>query len=235
MFIIELDPITILERLFLAALLGGLVGWEREWRKKQAGLKTHVLVSVGSALIMLTSIYGFGDLINHPNTRFDPARLAAQVVSGIGFLGAGAIMRHSNTVVSGLTTAATLWVVAAIGLSVGTGFYIPAIATTVIVLIITVLLRSLESKFALRGYRTLRLRIEDQPGKLGEISKILGEEGINIRGVSVSEKSEENRDSGVPIKLLIKVSPRKKLIDIVERLQNIDGMKKVEYDDNEGR
>jgi putative Mg2+ transporter-C (MgtC) family protein len=112
----------VLLRLFVAAVLGGLIGLERELRERQAGLRTHLLVCVGSALFTLVSAYGFSDW----GVRVDPTRIAAQIVTGIGFLGAGAIIRQGLSV-RGLTTAATLWLVAAIGMAVGAGYWVGAI------------------------------------------------------------------------------------------------------------
>lgn len=228
---IEINTVTIILRLLLAAFLGGLVGWEREQRNKQAGFKTHLIVSVGSALIMLISIYGFSDFINHPNARFDPARLAAQVISGIGFLGAGAILRHSNKVISGLTTAATLWVVAAIGLGVGAGFYIPAIATTAIVLISTILLGELERKILKpRRYKTIQVLVNDAPGKLGEISLILGEEHLDIRNVSITEETLDDSEPFVTIDFTVKTSKQESILRVVDRLKDIKGVREIHYD-----
>jgi putative Mg2+ transporter-C (MgtC) family protein len=124
-----------LVRLLLAAALGGAVGLERELREREAGFRTHLLVSVGSALFTIASAYGFREfLVSGGNVvRADPTRIAAQIVTGIGFLGAGAIIRQGLSV-RGLTTAATLWVVAAIGLTTGAGYYWPAVATTAIAL-----------------------------------------------------------------------------------------------------
>ena len=122
----------IIIRLLTAGFLGGLVGLEREHARRAAGLRTHILVCLGSALIMMTSVYLF-DIYNS-RTSIDPGRLAAQVVSGIGFLGAGTIIR-SGTSIKGLTTAATLWIVAAVGLAVGCGFWKAAVFTTALVLI----------------------------------------------------------------------------------------------------
>jgi putative Mg2+ transporter-C (MgtC) family protein len=131
--------ITFAEELFricLAAGLGAAVGLERELREHEAGLRTHMLVAVGSALFTLVSAYGFGEFFAQtgPVVPVDPTRIAAQIVTGIGFLGAGAIIRQ-GTNVRGLTTAATLWAVAAIGLAAGAGYYFGAVATTVVVLI----------------------------------------------------------------------------------------------------
>ncbi len=131
--------ITFAEELFricLAAGLGAAVGLEREIREHEAGLRTHMLVAVGSALFTLVSAYGFREFFvqSGPVVPVDPTRIAAQIVTGIGFLGAGAIIRQGMNV-RGLTTAATLWAVAAIGLAAGAGFYFGAVATTVVVLI----------------------------------------------------------------------------------------------------
>lgn len=129
------DVIQMLIRLGLAILLGGLIGLEREFHGRPAGLRTHVLVSVGSALIMMISISGF--------KQADGARLAAQVVSGIGFLGAGAILRTGEEI-KGLTTAATLWIVSAIGLACGNGFYYGAVIATGLSLIVLLGLRNID-------------------------------------------------------------------------------------------
>jgi putative Mg2+ transporter-C (MgtC) family protein len=123
-------------RIFVAALLGGLIGLEREYRAKEAGFRTHFLVALGSALFMIVSAYGFSDVpMNDMTTRWDVSRIAAQVVSGIGFIGAGTIIfRKQENVVSGLTTAAGVWVTAAIGLACGGGMYVVATASTILVL-----------------------------------------------------------------------------------------------------
>ena len=120
-----------LVRLAVAGGLGAAVGFERELRDREAGIRTHLLVSLGAALFTIVSAYGFHSFLTHGGSvvRADPARIAAQIVVGIGFLGAGAIIREGLSV-RGLTTAATLWVVAAIGLASGAGYYGPAVATT---------------------------------------------------------------------------------------------------------
>ena len=122
-------------RIFCAAILGGLIGLEREYRAKEAGFRTHFLVAMGSALFMVVSAYGFGDAMLSDLQRWDVSRIAAQVVSGIGFIGAGTIIfRKTENVVVGLTTAAGLWVTAAIGLACGGGMYILSIGCTLMVL-----------------------------------------------------------------------------------------------------
>ncbi len=135
---------TIFLRLGLAFILGSILGLERERKGRSAGLRTHILVCMGSALIMLVSVYIY-ELYKH-ETTLDPARIAAGVVTGIGFLGAGTILRSTNRVV-GLTTAASIWISASIGLAVGCGFISAAIATTAIAFFTLLLLGALEKRW----------------------------------------------------------------------------------------
>ncbi|MBO8171275.1 MAG: MgtC/SapB family protein [Bacillaceae bacterium] len=226
-----IEPWESVLRLVIAALLGSIIGWEREYRNKQAGIKTHMLVSLGSALIMLISIYGFRELIEHPNARFDPARLAAQVVSGIGFIGAGAILLKSNRIVQGITTAATLWVVAAIGLSVGAGFYMPAITTVSIVLFMMFVIRRVESAIV-PGSRVsgLTLLLEDRPGMLGKITSFLGEENVDIRKLQIVDDDRED-DFEVEVFLQVRAGSKQQLLEVVDRLNQLDGVKEVQFDE----
>ena len=129
------QEVDFLLRIFCAAVLGGLIGLEREYRAKEAGFRTHFLVAMGSALLMIVSAYGFESVPLSEPHRWDVSRIAAQVVSGIGFIGAGTIIfRKAENIVSGLTTAAGLWVTAAIGLACGGGMYILSIGCTLMVL-----------------------------------------------------------------------------------------------------
>ena len=122
-------------RLFVAAMLGGVIGLEREYRAKEAGFRTHFLVALGSGLFMILSQFGFEDVLGHyEQVSLDPSRIASQVVTGIGFIGAGTIIFQKH-VVRGLTTAAGLWVTSAIGMTAGAGMYVLSIATTVLVLL----------------------------------------------------------------------------------------------------
>ena len=135
------SPFAIIGRLILAVIVGGLIGFEREVSRRSAGLRTHILVCLGSCLIMLTSLYVFD--IYKDAVPLDPARIAAGVITGIGFLGAGAIMRTGD-MVKGLTTAATLWLVAGIGLGIGCGFYMASLITTILAILTLYFLRYFE-------------------------------------------------------------------------------------------
>lgn len=145
-------------RLVLAAILGSVIGLERERLLWAAGLRTHMLVCVGSCLIMMVSAFGFADILGAPSITLDPSRIAAQVVSGIGFLGAGAILLRGD-IVRGLTTAASIWAVAGIGLAVGGGLYFAAISATIIILIILAGIKPLEEKFKARKSNTWILQL----------------------------------------------------------------------------
>lgn len=123
-------------RLLLAAALGSIIGYQRERAKKPAGLRTHVLISLGAAVFTIVSIYGFG-------ATDDTARVAAGVVAGVGFLGAGAIIRDGEGIVAGLTTAATIWAVAGIGLAAGAGLYLVSAVATALVLVVLLIPRSI--------------------------------------------------------------------------------------------
>lgn len=153
---ISWQEITI--RVLLAAMFGAFIGLERERKDWAAGLRTHMMVSVGSCLIMIVSSFGFSDILGAPNVNLDPSRIAAQVVSGIGFLGAGAILFSKQGTIRGLTTAAGLWTVAAIGLATGSGLYFAAGSTTLLAIVILWGLQPIEKKF-LKKFRHVSLRI----------------------------------------------------------------------------
>jgi putative Mg2+ transporter-C (MgtC) family protein len=183
-------------RLALAALLGGLIGAERELRERQAGLRTHLLVAVGSALFTIVGAYGFHDFLSSGESvvRADPTRIAAQIVTGIGFLGAGAIIRQGFSV-RGLTTAATLWVVAAVGLAAGAGYYSAAVITTALVLIALYPLRIIAFRI-LRRFRVEdgRLLIELPTGTPpGAVIDEIEHAGARINSVEVSQEGDRRR------------------------------------------
>lgn len=200
----EITYLEIVLRFVLAVLLGGIVGFERERHNRPAGFRTHILVCVGSALVMLVSSHGFYQELG-VGTGLDPSRVASQVVTGVGFLGAGTILRHGNTI-TGLTTAASLWVVSGIGLAIGVGFYAGAALATLAVLVSLLLLGSLENTFLrLKRYRRLWIRGFDRPGLLGKVGGLLGDKGINIVKVTLSkaEYDESHEKEVISIEFLL--------------------------------
>jgi len=214
-------------RLFLACVFGGIVGYERERNDSSAGFRTHILVCLGSALIMVLSMYGFNEF----NTvSKDPARLAAQVVSGIGFLGAGTILRD-KTSIKGLTTAASLWVVAAIGLAAGAGFYISSFFVTLLVFI--TLERSVETYF-FKNSHTLKIVAVNGTCKVKEINHLLEFHGMIPQNISMSLIKEENNRTTIEYKL--RTPFRKINVDkIIEDINEVDGIYSTEQERNSGK
>lgn len=175
-------------RLTVALLLGGLVGMEREYHGRAAGFRTHALVSLGCCLVMIVSMH-FARLFPEPTytqqsvLRIDPARIAYGVMAGIGFLGAGAIIR-SGLSIRGLTTAASLWCIAAVGLAMGVGLYGVAIAATGLVLFTLFVLNYFEEHMPRRWYKRIRLICEDKPEQIVRFKELLENNGIRVLDVS---------------------------------------------------
>lgn len=180
--------VEVIMRLLLSAIIGGFIGMEREANNRPAGLRTHVLVTLGASLIMLISMYGFIGF-GSDGTGGDPARLAAQVVSGIGFLGAGTILRTENKV-SGLTTAASLWVCGGIGLAIGGGYYVGGLATAAIVLFTLRSLGFIEKKIFKKKYRVLIVQFLERPGLIGDIGHVLGNNNVLIKDIRIVREEE---------------------------------------------
>lgn len=196
--LVETLRLGLLGRLVLAALLGGLIGLERELRAKPAGLRTNLLICMGAALLMEVSISvarmaegGPVDAINRPG---DPGRIAAQIVSGIGFLGAGTILQSRGSI-SGLTTAATIWVVAAIGMAVGAGAYVEAVGTAVLVGLSLVLLARVEDELISRSRaHRYTLKLEPSEELLALVESTFRQQGLRVEAESVS-RSEDGLDA----------------------------------------
>ncbi|GMA64306.1 MgtC/SapB family protein [Alicyclobacillus fastidiosus] len=176
-------------RLLLSGVLGAAIGVERKVHYKQAGVRTHFVVAIGSALMMIISKYGFTDVIDNHTIVLDPSRIAAQVVSGIGFLGAGVIIFQRNAI-RGLTTAAGVWATAGIGLAVGAGQYILGTICTVLVLVGFVALKPLERRF-IRNIQHIMITANDRPGLIGRISAALEQLGLSIEQISIDRTDEE--------------------------------------------
>jgi putative Mg2+ transporter-C (MgtC) family protein len=186
----ELSTLDVLLRLGLAALLTGAIGAERELRERSAGLRTYMVVGVGSALFTLVSAYAWSDFVQSGEVRIDPTRIAAQIVTGVGFLGAGAILRQGLSV-RGLTTAAGLWAAAAIGMAAAAGFWVAAVATTAIVMLALAPLRVLEGHLVRFGgdLGTLEVRLTHD-GTVGPVVDLLDPVGVTIQSIEFEETGE---------------------------------------------
>lgn len=215
----EISTVEIFGRLFLATVLGGVIGHERESRQHNAGLRTHMLVSVSSALIGLCSLIVF-EQYRHI-TSMDPLRVGAQVISGIGFLGAGAILKNGSTV-KGLTTAASLWGVAAIGLFVGFGLIIPTLmATLIIYLSLDVVKYYSDHLIKKKSLISVDLYAKDVIGQIGEIGSILFNHGISIKKINIERLEEDD----IIIHLMVEASERKQQLDLLAaELQRVSGV-----------
>jgi putative Mg2+ transporter-C (MgtC) family protein len=198
-----ISNVEILIRLASAAALGSLIGFERERLLWAAGIRTHMLVCVGSCLIMVVSAYGFASVLSD-HVVLDPSRVAAQVVSGIGFLGAGSILARGE-IVKGLTTAASIWTVAAIGLAIGGGLYFAGIASTIIILIILAGVKPLEEAYRARN-QTVQFKLTvDQSGFTPEdLRQTLNLRVSQIKRFVVETRNEDGSDD--VLVLLNKVS-----------------------------
>lgn len=221
-----LEPAELVIRVLIAGGLGALVGLDRELADQPAGLRTHVLVSLGAALFTLTGAYGVSAFTGAPGTPVDPTRIAAQVVTGIGFLGAGAIIRQGFSV-RGLTTAAGLWVTAAIGTAVALGFYIGAIATTGSAVVALYALKRVE-RLLLRRLKPGRWEfiIETESEiRLSNLTNTL--ERNRARVESIRMDTTESGGRNVVMALLL--PPRSDPQDFAEMLRSLDGVHSVDW------
>ena len=210
-------------RLFCAAIFGSMVGWDRQRKEGAAGLRTHMLVCVGAALAMIVSAFGFEDALGRPDVVLDPSRIAAQVISGIGFLGAGTILFLRQQVVRGLTTAAGLWSVAAVGLAVGGGMYIAGFLATAIILLILAVIKPLESRmFKSERNRTILLTIDIKQTSLTEIESIVKSKGLELIEVVLNKAGHKDL---FHMKITFENNSDKTgLLSIVEQLNSKSGV-----------
>ncbi len=212
--------IEIILRLILATALGGFIGYEREHTNRPAGFRTHILVCVGAALVMITSQYM---MFKNAGTSIDPTRLGAQVISGIGFLGAGTIIRDGFNV-RGLTTAASLWAVSCVGIAVGSGFYIGAIAATAFVFLTLITLKKAERRFSKRNrYRTFIVEADNVTGLVGQVSSYMEGQRVEIKNIQLYK----SKDNDQMIKLLVKLPSSTIDLQTLSDIQSLEGVKKV--------
>jgi putative Mg2+ transporter-C (MgtC) family protein len=214
-------------RLAVAALAGGVIGIERQSRHREAGLRTHMLVSIGACLFTLVSAYAWTDwtFANGSRITFDPTRISAQIVSGIGFLGAGAIIRHGASV-RGLTTAATLWACAALGMAAGAGFYWAGALATAFMLISLVPMRLLSRRFEfLRPTHTQPLLVTlTKATTPTAVMKAIEDHGASVEKFQLKRSDDRTRLT-MDVALREEVTPG----DVAEALADIDGVLDLEW------
>jgi putative Mg2+ transporter-C (MgtC) family protein len=227
---------TQIGELALALLLSALVGLEREMRQKSAGLRTHTLVGVGAALFMLVSKYGFSDVLDPGHVVLDPSRVAAQIVTGIGFLGAGLIfVRHDS--VKGLTTAASIWVTAAIGACAGAGLPILAAVATAIYFLIATGFTAIASRLprSSTAISVMRVRYPDGRGILRQLLQVATSRGFAVEVLStqaVGGPSGGGEDpSPVTIEVTMNVHGKGMVHDLAAAFSEVEGVRAVVADD----
>jgi putative Mg2+ transporter-C (MgtC) family protein len=213
------SDLELLGRLLLAAVLGGAIGAERELNDQAAGLRTHMLLTIGACLFTLVSAYGFG-----AGPR-DPSRLAAQIVTGIGFLGGGAIVRHGLTV-KGLTTAASIWATASVGVAVGAGQYLLGVGGALLVSVTLLGLRRVGALLQRWGVSREQLVLITRPGfDVKRIVEVVRDERAELRGLDRQESDGEDR-----IALVVKLRPRYRTEQLLDVLGRLDGVRQVEWE-----
>jgi putative Mg2+ transporter-C (MgtC) family protein len=219
-----ISPEQIVLRLVVAAALGGLVGAERERLEWAAGMRTHALVSLGSALFMVVSIFGFSDILAEQHVILDPSRVAAQVASGIGFIGAGTIILRRE-IVKGLTTAASIWAVAAVRLAVGGGMFLAGVAATVLALAILVLAKPVKTRlFPNRKARFVTLVI-DQNTSLAQLRSQIEASNLQLDRIVVRPGSTQGQDNAELV--LAKGSDDRDLLSLTDKLRRVSGVQEV--------
>jgi putative Mg2+ transporter-C (MgtC) family protein len=220
----------VLVRLLLTAALCGVIGFERETRDQSAGFRTHILLGLGAALFTLVSAYGFTAFTEAAiesggrGIQFDPTRIAAQIVTGIGFLGAGAIIRQGIDV-RGLTTAASLWAAAAIGMASGAGYYFGAAATTVVVVIVLYLLREVRNALLARfrtDFGVLTVDYSQRGRGINEVTETLERHGLEIRSLGAELEGERSRYT-----LQLRIPPRRGVQEALEEVSAIPGVERL--------
>jgi putative Mg2+ transporter-C (MgtC) family protein len=218
-----LEITEILIRLLTGAFCGAIIGIERERKEWAAGMRTHMMVSVGATLYMIVSIYGFDEVLNHDNVSVDPSRIASQVVSGIGFIGAGTIIFLRQGVIRGLTTASGLWTVAGIGLAIGGGMYVAGVATTLIALVILWVLQPIESFVYRRSkWKSIIIMLKPNSDYREALELILEHHDISITGLEVESQGEEGMQLTIKSKV---VNDLKKIIVILTNKKIIQSVK----------
>jgi len=213
--------VEMLIRLLLSVVLGGVIGYEREHTSRPAGFRTHILVCVGAALVMVTSEFTFSKYSGL--TDIDPTRLGAQVISGVGFLGAGTIIRDGFNV-RGLTTAASLWAVSCVGIAAGAGFYSGAVVATIFIFLTLITLKKAEKHFSKKNrYRTFIVESDNAPGLVGAVSGVMEQYKIDVKNIQLY-KSKENE---MRIRLLVKMPGSTVDLQTLTDLQALEGVKRV--------
>jgi putative Mg2+ transporter-C (MgtC) family protein len=211
----------IILRVLVGAALGAVVGFERERHDQPAGLRTHMILVIGATLAMVLSV-NLGYLFARPGTPADPARLAAQVISGIGFLGAGAILRYGFSV-KGLTTATSLWTMAIVGMAVGAGYYLIGVVTTGLMIVVLALLNIIENRWVRTSVsRFITIEASYKKGVVKNVRHIVEESAESVGSFNIQKSVKDKR---IRIQVLARIQRDQKLEDLIDTLSDIHGVR----------
>jgi len=222
----EISQGQIILRVLVSAALGAIVGIERERQDQPAGLRTHMLLVIGATLAMVLSV-NLGFLFARPGTPADPARLAAQVISGIGFLGAGAILRYGFTV-KGLTTAASLWTMAIVGMTVGAGYYLIGVFATALMLIVLTILNIIENRyFRTSVSRYITVDADYHKGLVKDVRRVVQEFSESLVSFNIQKNLKNKR---LRIHIVASISRDQALEELIELLSEVEGVRNLKVE-----
>jgi putative Mg2+ transporter-C (MgtC) family protein len=221
-----ISEVQIILRVLVGAALGAVIGLERERDNQPAGLRTHMILVIGATLAMVLSV-NLGYLYAQPGTPADPARLAAQVISGIGFLGAGAILRYGFNV-KGLTTATSLWTMAIVGLTVGAGYYLVAVVTTAIMLLVLGLLNVIENRFVRTSVtRFISVQADYRKGVVKEVRKKVNDFVDDLISFNIQKHYKSKR---LRIQIVARIPKDQKLEELIDGLSDVEGVRTLKVE-----
>lgn len=221
-----ISEVQIILRVLLGAVLGAVIGYERERQDQPAGLRTHMILVIGATLAMMLSV-NLGYLYARPGTPADPARLAAQVISGIGFLGAGAILRYGFTV-KGLTTATSLWTMAIVGMAVGAGYYLIGVVTTALILVVLEVLNVIEDRFVRTSVsRFISIDANYTKGVVKSVRHIIRQFSDNLVSFTIQKQVKNKR---IRIQVVAQISRDQTLEELIEEISDIEGVRNLKVE-----
>lgn len=221
-----ISEVQIILRVLVGAALGAAVGFERERQDQPAGLRTHIILVIGSTLAMVLSV-NLGYLFARPGTPADPARLAAQVISGIGFLGAGAILRYGFNV-KGLTTATSLWTMAIVGMTVGAGYYLIGVGTTALMLVVLSVLNVIEKRFVRTSLsRFISIEASYKKGLVRSIRNTVQDYSDEVLSFTIQKHIKNKR---LRVQVVARVPLKQKLDELIDEISEIDGVRNLKVE-----
>lgn len=206
-------------RIIIAGICGGVIGYERKNRNKEAGIRTHMIVALGASLIMIVSKYGFSDILGEQGIALDPSRIAAQIVTGVGFLGAGMIFMRKNTI-SGLTTAAGIWATSAIGMSIGSGLYLLGIVTTVLIVVIQIILHGHLLKETYKD--EISFLIKKDKAAIDDLQKRLETMHVEILNIEIKKQNDYYM-----VEMVVSLPENYRTTEMLKLFQNCDYIEEV--------